>query len=58
MAPLVTGRMNMQIAANLFLSEVTVKFHRGNVMRKMRAKSLAGLVRIADRLGLSPAPRS
>ena len=58
MAPVVTGRMNMQIAADLFLSEVTVKLHRGNVMRKMPAKSLAELVRIADRLGLSPAPKS
>jgi FixJ family two-component response regulator len=58
MALVVTGRLNKQIAADLSLSEVTVKLHRGNVMRKMRAKSLAELVRMADRLGLSPAPKS
>jgi len=58
MALVVTGRLNKQIAADLSLSEVTVKLHRGNVMRKMRAKSLAELARMADRLGLSPAPKS
>jgi FixJ family two-component response regulator len=41
---------NKQIAAELGLSEVTVKVHRGQVMRKMRAKSLPELVRMADRL--------
>jgi FixJ family two-component response regulator len=45
------GRANKQIAAELGLSEVTVKVHRGQVMRKMRARSLADLVRMADRLG-------
>lgn len=46
----VTGRANKQIAAELGLSEVTVKVHRGQVMRKMAAKSVAELVRMADRL--------
>jgi FixJ family two-component response regulator len=46
----VTGRANKQIAAELGLSEVTVKVHRGQVMRKMSAKSVAELVRMADRL--------
>jgi FixJ family two-component response regulator len=52
MARVVTGRLNKQIAADLDLSEVTVKVHRGQVMRKMLAKSLADLVRMADRLGV------
>ena len=47
------GRANKQIAADLGISEVTVKVHRGQVMRKMRARSLADLVRMADRIGLS-----
>ncbi len=55
MALVVTGRMNKQIAADLAVSEITVKVHRGQVMRKMRAKSLAELVRMADRLGISAA---
>jgi FixJ family two-component response regulator len=58
MAHVVTGRMNKQIAGDLDLSEITVKVHRGNVMHKMGAKSLADLVRMADRLGLAPAPAS
>ncbi|HEX3989004.1 MAG TPA: LuxR C-terminal-related transcriptional regulator, partial [Verrucomicrobiae bacterium] len=45
-----SGRPNKQIAAALKLSEFTVKVHRGRVMRKMKAKSLADLVRMADRL--------
>ena len=47
----VAGRVNKQIAAALGLSVVTVKVHRGQVMRKMLAKSVAELVRMADRLG-------
>jgi FixJ family two-component response regulator len=49
----VTGRVNKQIAAELGLSLVTVKVHRGQVMRKMLAKSVPDLVRMADRLGVS-----
>src|SRR5260370_2108264 len=52
--PLVTsGLMNKQIAAEIRVSEITVKVHRGNVMHKMGAKSLADLVRMADALGLA-----
>ena len=51
----VEGRVNKQIAAALGLSVVTVKVHRGQVMRKMLAKSVAELVRMADRLGSSGA---
>lgn len=52
MARVVTGRLNKQIAADLDLSEVTVKVHRGQVMRKMLAKSVADLVRMADKLAV------
>jgi RNA polymerase sigma factor (sigma-70 family) len=51
----VIGRPNKQIAAELGLSEMTVKVHRGQVMRKMHARSLPELVRMADRLGESTA---
>lgn len=46
------GLMNKQIAGELGVSEITIKVHRGNVMRKMGAKSLAELVRMADALGV------
>lgn len=46
------GLMNKQIAAELGVSEITVKVHRGNVMKKMGARSLADLVRMADALGI------
>jgi len=46
------GLMNKQIAARLGVSEVTVKIHRGNLMRKMAAQSLADLVRMAEDLGV------
>jgi FixJ family two-component response regulator len=46
----VRGRSNKQIAINLCLSEVTVKTHRGRLMRKMNADSITDLVRMADRL--------
>ena len=47
------GLLNKQIAAELAISEVTVKMHRGNIMRKMQARSLADLVRMADLLGIA-----
>ncbi|OKO76053.1 response regulator transcription factor [Bradyrhizobium sp. AS23.2] len=50
MALVTAGKMNKQIAAELGLSEVTVKIHRGAAMRKMGARSLADLVRMADAL--------
>jgi len=52
MGLVVTGLMNKQVAARLDLSEITVKIHRGNVMRKMAAQSLADLVRMAEVLGV------
>jgi FixJ family two-component response regulator len=48
----VARRVNKQIAAELGLSLVTVKVHRGQAMRKMQAKSVAELVRMAERLGV------
>jgi len=49
----ITGRPNKQIAAQARLSEMTVKVHRSQVMRKMQAKSVVDLVRMADQLGIS-----
>jgi FixJ family two-component response regulator len=53
MALVVTGRLNKQIAGDLGISEITVKIHRGQVMRKMQASSLPDLARMADRLKLA-----
>lgn len=53
MALVVSGRLNKQVAGDLGVREITVKVRRGNVMRKMGATSLADLVRMADRLGIS-----
>ena len=50
------GLMNKQIAAAIGLSEATVKLHRGTLMRKMRANSVADIVRMADRLGIDQPP--
>jgi FixJ family two-component response regulator len=54
----VSGLLNKQIAAELGITEDTVKFHRGHIMRKMRADSLADLVRMAENLGIGPDQRS
>jgi len=52
------GLMNKQIASELGVSEITAKVHRGNIMRKMGARSLPELVRMADALGIQrPPPR-
>ena len=51
----VAGRLNKQIAAELGLSEATVKVHRGQVIRKMPARSLAELVSMVDKLASSRA---
>jgi len=56
MALVATGLMNKQIAFELGLSEITVKIHRGAAMRKMNAKSLADLVKMAEALKLTPSP--
>jgi FixJ family two-component response regulator len=53
MALVVTGRSNKQVASKLDISEITVKVNRGQAMRKMQANSLADLVRMADKLGIS-----
>jgi FixJ family two-component response regulator len=57
MALVVSGLMNKQVGGELGISEITVKAHRGQVMRKMKAKSLADLVNIAARLRLTHAPK-
>ena len=54
MALVVAGRLNKQVGFELGISEITVKAHRGRMMRKMDARSLADLVTMAARLGVSP----
>ena len=56
MQQVVSGLLNKQIAAELTITEFTVKFHRGHIMRKMCADSLADLVRMAESLGI-PSPK-
>jgi FixJ family two-component response regulator len=55
MALVVSGLLNKQIGGELGISEITVKAHRGKVMQKMKADSLADLVKMAARLGPAPA---
>ena len=57
MAWVVSGLLNKQVGGELGISEITVKAHRGQVMRKMKADSLPDLVTMAARLGLRPAPK-
>jgi FixJ family two-component response regulator len=57
MALVVSGLLNKQVGGELGISEITVKAHRGKVMRKMKAGSFADLVNMAARLNLAPAPK-
>jgi FixJ family two-component response regulator len=58
MALVVSGLLNKQVAGELGISEITVKAHRGKVMEKMKAGSLADLVKMASRLGVASAAGS
>ena len=55
MSYVITGMLNKQIAAELFISEETVKIHRGRVMQKLGIVSVAELVRLCEQAGISPA---
>src|SRR6267378_1264104 len=58
MALVASGLLNKQVGAELGISEITVKAHRGQAMQKMKADSLADLVKMAARLGLASAPKA
>ena len=53
---IVAGRLNKEIAADLGTTEKTIKFHRGNLMRKMGARVVADLVKLAERFGIGSKP--
>ena len=57
MALVTSGLLNKQVGGELGISEITVKAHRGQAMQKMKADSLADLVKMAARLGLASAPK-
>jgi FixJ family two-component response regulator len=57
-ALVVSGLLNKQVGGELGISEITVKAHRGNVMRKVKADSLADLMNMAARLRLATSPKS
>jgi FixJ family two-component response regulator len=54
MGYVIAGLMNKQIAARVGLSEISVKIHRANMLKKMSAKSVADLVRMAETLNIPP----
>src|SRR5262249_42644029 len=54
MAEVLKGRLNKQIAADIGIGEVTVKLHRGQMMRKMKASSVLDLARMAEKLKFTP----
>jgi FixJ family two-component response regulator len=58
MVLVVSGKLNKQVGAELGISEITVKAHRGHMMRKMKADSLPDLVTMAAKLRRAPAPRA
>jgi FixJ family two-component response regulator len=58
LALVASGLMNKQIAAELGLADITVKIHRGHIMKKMGARSLADLITMADTLGIRRARSS
>jgi FixJ family two-component response regulator len=58
MVLVVSGRLNKQVGDELGISEITVKAHRGKMMRKMNADSLPDLVKMAQKLRLAPAPKA
>ena len=55
---IVAGRLNKEIAAELGTTEKTIKFHRGNLMRKMEVRVVADLVKLAERAGVGATPRT
>ena len=58
LAQIAAGRLNKQIAGDLGTREKTIKFHRGNLMRKLGVRSVADLVRLAERAGWVPRART